>query len=126
MDVFLIIYLLTSHFVSDYTFQSSWQATNKHNNIKALLCHTFSYSIVMGLLVEILNQFNYFGAIPWYTTLQFILIMFITHTIVDFFSSKLNHFFLRYEFIRSHYQSIAIDQLLHSSVIFFTVNYLYF
>lgn len=133
----VIIIILTLHWIGDFVLQTQWQAENKSKNIEALVNHTFTYSTVWLLPAAI-----WFADIHVYYPAIFVAITFISHTITDYFTSKLNsklwdkaQFWNNVENIEKygHYAkqehsyyvhyffvSIGFDQLLHYTQLFLT------
>ena len=89
MTLTIIISVLLIHFVSDFLYQTNKQTLNKGKSIKELLKHTTIYSILSGCLLQIMVQEDMFGAQETLLPIYFTLITFITHTVVDYFTSKL-------------------------------------
>lgn len=86
----IISFILLSHLLSDFAFQSRNQGRKKSTNIFWLLTHVLIYSItttffwwLLDLNYETKNIINY--------CLIFFMI-FITHGMTDFFTSKLTSF----------------------------------
>ncbi len=73
-----IIIILIIHWVADFILQSRWMGNNKSKELKPLFAHTLVYSSCWIVLYPILGT-NVF----W-----FMLITFVTHTFVDYFTSK--------------------------------------
>lgn len=125
MSVSIIILVLLFHWISDFLLQNDWMAINKSINFGILLVHTFIYSLAMGLLIQLLIEFNMFGAQYWYASLLFSGIMFITHTIIDFITSKINS-----KLYTNHrhwfFSMIGFDQWLHYITIFLSIKYIFY
>lgn len=124
--MFLIVsYLLFAHWFSDFLMQDSWMGENKSHNIIALLSHTFIYSIAMGLFIAIgADCFKLFGDVYWYFPIQFSGLMFATHTIIDFISSKITSKLYKNKKYRAFFNVIGLDQLLHFITIFYALDIL--
>jgi hypothetical protein len=101
-------------------------ATNKSKTLKPLLFHTLLYSIAMGILIEILVSNNIFGAQLPYTSAIFSAIMFITHTLIDFFTSRINAKLLGQKKTRLFFNMIGFDQLLHYATIFISIDLIFY
>lgn len=88
MSLGLILSIIFIHWFADFVLQTDWQAKNKSKNNKALLSHTWTYSLVwytIGVFYAMSDP-NY---VPWSLTL-FVLITFVAHTLTDYFTSRLN------------------------------------
>lgn len=58
MSLELICLVLFLHYVGDFIFQTTWQATNKSKNWKALAAHVSIYTLtllILGPLYALLN-----------------------------------------------------------------------
>lgn len=126
MSVSIILYVLFAHWVCDFLLQSEYMATNKSKTLKPLLFHTLLYSIAMGILIEILVSNNIFGAQLPYTSAIFSVIMFITHTLIDFFTSRINAKLLGQKKTRLFFNMIGFDQLLHYATIFISIDLIFY
>jgi hypothetical protein len=114
------------HWIADFVFQDEKWALGKSKNWHDLLSHTFSYSIIwlaVGYILFLL------GIISINFPL-FVLITFISHTITDYFTSRI----VSKKFANNHYGSpipnfgafsiIGFDQVLHYIQLFLTYYYL--
>lgn len=74
-----MIHIPIIHWIADFIVQTRWQVNNKSKNNKVLLAHTTTYSLCWLVFM------------PWYgfwNTIIFIAITFVTHTIIDYFTSR--------------------------------------
>lgn len=125
MNSITIILILLSHWVSDFILQSNWMSTNKSKSFPVLIAHTLTYSVAMCVMITILTEFNMLIDKYVYSYILFLLIMFITHTIIDFITSKINSKLWDKNEVHWFFTSIGFDQWLHYLTIFITINYLY-
>jgi hypothetical protein len=116
----LILGMLFIHWFADFVMQTDWQATNKSKNWKALLSHTYIYSMwffcgmaVLGNLILDLNLSLKFG-------ISFFAITFIMHTITDYFTSRLNTKLWNNKKVHNFFVSVGFDQWLHYAQLFGT------
>ena len=72
IDIWLVTWLVLSHFIGDFFLQTNWMALNKSKDFKALLSHTLIYSLC----------FLWLG---W----EFALVTFLLHTGTDAVTSQL-------------------------------------
>lgn len=80
MSILLIIYLIFAHWVADFVFQDEEWALTKKNSFSSLLMHTWVYStIIMIMTAYFLTPMGMY---------YFWVINFVTHTAVDYFTSK--------------------------------------
>ena len=124
MTLTIIISVLLIHFVSDFLYQTNKQTLNKGKSIKELLKHTTIYSILSGCLLQIMVQEDMFGAQETLLPIYFTLITFITHTVVDYFTSKLTSKLWNDEYKQINFVVFGFDQIIHLITLFTTINYL--
>ena len=125
--------LITIHYIADFMFQTENQALGKSKNIIYLLKHTLTYTAVFFIAFSLWCTFqNHIGHIApsdigW--TLKIFLffpIIFVTHTIIDYFTSKIvSRKFEKKEFYTGlpnlgAFSIIGLDQLLHYTTLFLT------
>jgi hypothetical protein len=118
MNLIEIFSIIIIHWFADFLMQDEKWALGKSKNWNDLLKHTFMYSfiwLIVGLFI--FNNIN---------VLYFFLITFITHTITDYFTSRI----VSKKFAKQQYGSsipniggftiIGIDQVLHYIQLFAT------
>jgi hypothetical protein len=118
MSLGLILSIIFIHWFADFVLQTDWQAKNKSKNNKALLSHTWTYSLVwytIGVFYAMSDP-NY---IPWSLTL-FVLITFVAHTLTDYFTSRLNSKLWAKGDVHNFFVSVGFDQVLHYAQLFGT------
>lgn len=136
MNLIEIFSILIIHWFADFVLQTDKQAKGKSKNWKDLLSHTGTYSLVwlfIGFCIylgqfkpynkehnEIMNQY-WSHYIP--LGLLFVLITFITHTITDYFTSRLNSKLWAKGKVHYFFVAVGFDQVLHY-VQLFTTYYL--
>ncbi len=131
MTLTIPIYLLATHFVADFIFQSDWMALNKSKDNKALGVHCLIYSLC----------FVYLG-------LLFSLLTLLTHFTTDFLTSRLTSklwfvdlrirsnnlekilrwpFFAKIDLRKRHwfFVMIGFDQLIHYVTLALTYRFLF-
>lgn len=121
----VVMVLLFIHWVSDFLTQTDWQANNKSKSWKALLTHTGIYTITMGIGINICEASDLFNPKYWYSILIFIGVMFISHTIIDYKSSRVTSKLYEEGDIRSFFDIIGLDQYAHYFTIFVSYSLLY-
>jgi len=104
MDVLIIIWL---HFFSDFILQTDKMAINKSKSNKWLLMHTSIYSL----------PFLWFG---W----LFALVTFISHTVTDYFTSRICSKLWQKEERHWFFVIIGLDQAIHFTCLILTLEYL--
>lgn len=110
-----ILFILFIHWLSDFVFQTDYQARNKSKTLKALIMHTSLYSLTWISLWPLLGKYTFY----------FIGITFIAHTFTDFFTSKLNAKLRSDNNERKFFISLGFDQFLHHVQLILTYNHLH-
>ena len=103
------IYIMFSHFVADFICQTHEMAINKYNSLNHLMQHIGAYTAVLFLFmwpILGLEQAFAFAAING-----------TIHLIVDFFTSKLTHYFFDKKDFHNGFVIIGFDQLIHVSTL---------
>lgn len=85
-EIFLILIV---HWIADFVLQTDKQARGKSKNWSDLLNHTFTYSLVFGIVMLFLLSITK-PNIGIYLPSIFFSITLICHTITDYFTSRLN------------------------------------
>lgn len=101
-----ICLLFVFHFIFDFVCQTRHQTDNKSRKLGVLLSHTGMYSL---LWLVFLLPFN----LPFIDILYFVLITFLTHTGVDFITSKFTSHFYKTKRTHLFFITVGFDQLLH-------------
>ena len=125
INLITISLLSLFHWFADFVMQTDKQAKEKSSSIKYLLQHTFVYSSIIFICMQILQSYGYFGAQYWYSPLMFAGIQFVTHTIVDFFTSKINKRLWENKEVHTFFVMIGFDQLIHMLILFTSFNIIY-
>jgi hypothetical protein len=122
-----IISLIIFHWFADYVMQPGEWAINKSKSIYALLKHTSTYTVILGLLM-LINPWTPMLTNEW---LIFVLTTFVLHTLTDYFTSKWSSLqYQRGNFGTSvprgmdFFVTLGFDQVLHGLQIFITYWYL--
>ena len=126
IPVIIILLYLFIHWYADFVCQTDKQAKNKSTSIKWLLKHTLVYGFIITLFTYWLWIVNGFGAQYWYTPLLFGVIQFITHTIVDWITSRINSNLWKNGQVHEFFVMIGFDQLIHYIIMFGTLWLLFY
>jgi hypothetical protein len=127
-EIFSIIFI---HWIADFVLQTHWEAVNKSKNNKALLKHTIKYTLFWYLCSSLFCAYqNHFGHktmmdfnwTPW--IVLFFPITFITHTITDYYTSRLNSKLWEKGDTHNFFVSVGFDQCLHYVQLFLTYYFL--
>ena len=127
MNLIEIFSILIIHWIADFIMQDEKWALGKSKNWNDLIMHTLTYSLMWvgaGLiwcLFDLNNASKIAGYILWFTPITF-----ITHTITDYFTSRI----VSKKFAKQQYGSsipnmgaftvIGFDQVLHYVQLFTT------
>lgn len=119
----IFIWIVFTHWIADFIFQDEKWANAKSTSFKALVTHTIVYSFMMTIM------WMFYFEQP-FKILYFFLITFVTHTITDFFTSKI----VKRKFKNQNYGSgipnfgaftlIGLDQVIHYITITFSILFL--
>lgn len=124
MNLELIIMILLVHWIADFVAQTDKEATNKSSDFAALLSHTATYSVIWFAALLIIGVIAMGGdAISEYYAafvMKFTFITFITHTVIDYYTSKANAILWKKDKRHEFFVSIGFDQLLHYIQLFAT------
>lgn len=82
MDILDFTLLVTTHWIADFVFQSNDWATRKSKEILPLISHTATYTAVWLMLILFMD-------VDFINLLMFGLVTFLSHTVTDFFTSKI-------------------------------------
>ncbi len=116
IEIFVVFVLLFTHFVGDFAIQTEWQARNKSKRWDALLYHTVTYTLIFFPAIAVMLSFT--------DALIFCLVTFLTHTIIDYITSRVNAVLAKKAREKDDYHnffvSIGFDQMLHLLQLFAT------
>jgi len=121
-----LLLLIFIHWIADFVIQKSeWQST-KSFDTKNLIKHTLTYSLLMFVGVEIMSgHYRMMGAQYWYTPLLFSIIQFVTHTGIDYVTSRVNSSLWKQKRTHDFFVSIGFDQVLHYVILFYSYKLLF-
>jgi hypothetical protein len=117
-----ILWLIFSHWIADFICQDEKWALSKKDNIIMLLKHTITYSSVMILLFVFM--------LPLLSLLYFWIGLFITHTVIDYFTSKIVGKRFKDGYLGGSipnlgaFSMIGLDQVLHYITIIFLLYFI--
>ena|SRR5665213_2060891 len=134
LDVRIIVWFLFAHWVADFVLQTNWMAINKSKDNVALSVHCYTYAGVMTAFFGVFLMHTYeaseaFGNL-WLLSFKFFCIMFATHYMVDYATSRINARLFAKWFnyivpiedrkpneeiptLHNFFVSVGFDQLLH-------------
>jgi hypothetical protein len=104
--------LLFAHWVADFLLQTDYQAKNKSTDFTVLISHTFTYSLAFTFICSgLLTSLGYDYPTLFYP--QLFAITFVTHTQIDFITSKITKKLWEEGDTHNFFVVIGFDQLLH-------------
>lgn len=121
----VIMILLFFHWVADFLFQTECQANNKSKSWKALLYHTSVYTLTMWIFTVMCVTNTLFTTKYRYSILIFVAALFVSHTIIDYVSSRVTSKLYKDENFRRFFDVIGFDQYLHYLCIFLSYSLLF-
>lgn len=121
-NIAYIIFILFVHWLADFVGQTDSMAQNKSKSNKWLTIHAGIYTIVSLLGLTPLFVLN---MLSWASFSHFIVIVFITHWITDYFTSRLNSKLWTDKKVHQFFTSIGFDQFLHFTQLLLTYKLLF-
>lgn len=116
-----LIFFLLIHWVADFCYQSDEQAKNKSKSNFYLLSHTVTYSAIIFIFIALWSIAMSPDEPPKiFPILLFTIITFVTHTITDYFTSRLNSKLWAKDDTHNFFVSIGFDQIIHYVQLFGT------
>ena len=107
----IFILILIVHFLADFALQTHEQATKKSSEIKWLLYHITTYTFVWSITFFILpireGLYNFYG---WWI---FTLLIFLTHFLTDFITSRIGKPFWKNNDFHNGFVVVGADQVVH-------------
>lgn len=120
MNIVIILSILFLHWLSDFVLQTDSQARNKSSNWESLLGHTLVYS---GVFLIATLAYGASLQLP-VNILLFPLITFITHTAIDYYTSRVNKELWDKKNVHGFFVSVGFDQFLHVAQLLLTFKLL--
>ncbi len=123
MSEWLLIWILFTHFVADFIFQTRYVAENKSKDVGVLFEHIMIYGGVSTLMIIAALFLSVgFSYIVYKTVAAFVAINMIAHFITDFFTSRATSYLYKQERIHAFFVVIGFDQFLHVVVLILTMR----
>jgi hypothetical protein len=105
VNIYIILYIISVHFIADFLCQTDWMALNKSKNNYALGSHVGVYTIVLFLTS---------GWFIW------AIVNGILHFITDYITSRITSKLWAEKKVRLFFNVIGLDQLIHYTCLFIT------
>ena len=118
INILVVLTIIFIHFIADFVLQTHWQASNKSKDWIALLSHTGVYT-----LCWIPFCFLNFGS-NLVLNMSFLFITLISHTVTDYYTSRLNARLYEKGEIHNFFVSVGFDQFLHYAQLLITYQIL--
>jgi hypothetical protein len=115
MRIEYIILILAIHWIADFVLQKHEWSIHKSTSNEALISHTGTYSLCWISLYPLLGVYSLF----------FMVVTFVTHTITDYITSRINIKLWKENRPHDFFVSIGFDQLLHYTQLLLTFKFLY-
>jgi hypothetical protein len=112
----LFVYMLTVHFLADFTLQTSNQATEKSTDLRMLSYHVLTYSAIWLLAAFVIFH-------SWTIGILFALITFAAHFVTDYATSRIGKKFWDTGDYHNGFVVVGFDQLLHYIQLYYTFLY---
>lgn len=124
MNVTFILSVLFIHWIADFVCQSHEQSIKKSTSMIALIEHTFTYTCIWAVFILGYGTYNLLSL----DLLWFLPITFCTHTITDYYTSRVNKMLWidaeKSKNAHNFFVSIGFDQWLHYAQLFITLKWL--
>ena len=124
-NLFIQLYFLFIHWIADFVLQTDSQAKGKSTSIKMLLKHTVTYGLCILAASYYLQAWDMFGAQYWYASLLFTLVQFVSHTIIDYFTSKINKKLWESGDTHTFFIVVGLGQLMHTLILLISHDLIY-
>lgn len=123
ITICIILWFIFSHWIADFIFQDEVWALNKKDSFVSLIKHTATYTAMVVLL--------FFNILSPLALLLFALGAFISHTFIDYFTSKIVGKKFTDKYLggpipnMGAFTMIGLDQVLHYATMLFLLYYCY-
>lgn len=114
INILTLLFIL--HFIGDFLFQTRQMANNKSKSLYWLTSHVLYYCsafMPIFLLIGIETQY-----------IEFMFVLFTTHWLTDFFTSKLTTYCWEKRKIKMFFVVIGFDQMIHVITLLYIYKYL--
>ena len=107
-----ILWLLITHWVGDFVFQTHWQAVNKSKNLEALIGHVLIYMLTLLVGVGLI--------LPVPQALVFMMVNGLLHFFTDYCTSKWSAMLWQKGDVHNFFVVVGLDQLIHQITLILT------
>ena len=116
----IFITILITHWLADFVCQTDEMAKEKSTDLSILFTHTFIYTAVWILPIMMVGILYGIG----FKVLWFLPITFLSHSLIDYYTSKTNSQLYKENKYHAFFTSIGLDQVLHYMQLWFTIKLL--
>ena len=119
MNEWIVLYVLTAHFIADFVFQKTKTGLLKSKDNVILLSHVITYVVILAILmVPVLGLHGWGQGAGLYALVNGVL-----HFPTDFISSRLSSKYYKEGRLYAFWKVIGLDQLAHYAGLFLTLPY---
>ena len=122
--ILTIIFILISHFIADFIFQTNNMAENKSSSNIWLSKHIVSYTTVLFLSMAFFNFM--FLDFSYYSIIVFSLVNGAIHFIVDYITSRATKRLYEENRMHDFFVVIGLDQLIHNITLLLSAYLIFF
>lgn len=116
----ILLTILIVHWLADFVFQGDDIAKTKATNFSSLVFHALTYTAIWFFPVSFLFlKYGVSASIFW-----FIPITFVSHGIIDYYTSKANKYLFDSGNTHGFFVSVGFDQMLHYIQLYLTLIFL--
>lgn len=112
MSIYIVLYLLSVHWIADFVMQSNWMAINKSKRWDALAYHVLVYTAVLTAAAQFI--------MPLAAAMCFPLINGALHFVTDAVTSRVTSALYARNQRHWFFVMIGFDQLLHHAALLLT------
>jgi hypothetical protein len=132
MSIYLILIIVIGHFVGDWLCQSREIAESKHDKFSSALLHSALTNAILWVFLITLPSFVEVNEHFLLKSIAFFLTFLVLHLIQDgilwmfYYDLRRIRFAEKVEHDKIFFNTIAVDQIIHLSLLFITANLMNF
>lgn len=127
IDLYIMGFILFSHWVSDFILQTHYMASNKSSNFKVLLSHVGLYSVSMFIMMAVsvfLYGYEFSSLAITLMIMLWAIFNGLLHLGTDFITSRVTSRLYQNKDFHNFFVVIGLDQFLHYIVLFYSWVYI--
>lgn len=119
MNIWIILFIMFTHWVADFVLQSQEMSAYKSSSIYWLSTHASSYAVSMMFMWVIFTLFSHYGYINGpelpgiWLFFQVLFLIFISHGLIDCITSRITKKLWNKNKLHNFFVVIGFDQWLH-------------